>query len=483
MTPERRRIWGWMLFDVAQQPYATLGLTFVFGPYFADVAATLFAGQGLAPEAADAEAQALWGWAQSLSGLVVALTAPLLGALADRSGRKTLWILGFSAIYVPCAAALWLLHPDGTNLWPVLILFWLGFMAGEAALNINNAQLPALAPPERIGRISGGGAAMGYWGGVGALLVMLLLFSDGPNGLTLLGRPPALGLDGAEREGTRAVGPFIAVWFALFILPFLLWVRDAPPGPRAPREPVLAGLRATLRDVARRPSLASFLLSSMLYRDGLGALYAFGGIYATLVLGWDIILIGVFGIVAAVAAAVITWTAGLLDERLGPKPVIVAACWALILVCTVIVGVSRENLFGLQLPPGSRIPDVLFFVCGGLIGGAGGAIYSASRTLMVRHADPARAGEALGLIALSGRATAILAPGLIAAATTLTGSTQWGFAPVIVLFLVALALLAWTQPEGDLAAPDRPDDQRTNDQPPGARPLAPRQGDPAWPST
>jgi UMF1 family MFS transporter len=165
MTPERRRIWGWMLFDVAQQPYATLGLTFVFGPYFADVASRLAEGGGLAPEAADASAQSLWGWAQALAGIVVALTAPFLGALADRSGRKTAWILGLSALYVPCAWAMWFLHPDGTHLWPVLVLFWLGFMAGEAALNVNNAQLPEIAPPDKVGRISGGGSAMGYWGG------------------------------------------------------------------------------------------------------------------------------------------------------------------------------------------------------------------------------------------------------------------------------------------------------------------------------
>jgi len=449
MTPAAKRIWGWMVFDVAQQPYATLGLTFVFGPYFAEVAVRHFADGGGGAQAAGAQAQALWGWSQALAGLVVAITAPVLGALADRSGRKTWWILGFSVIYLPCAWSLWFLHPDGANLWPVLVLFWLGFMAGEAALNINNSQLPSLAPSERVGRISGGGAAMGYWGGVLALALMLLLFSDGADGLTLLGRPPALGLDGTEREGTRAVGPFIAIWFALFIVPFLLWLRDPPAGPRAPREPVLAGLKATLRDVVRRPSLGSFLLASMLYRDGLGALYAFGGIYATLVLGWDVIRIGVFGIVAAISAAIITWAGGLADERLGPKPVIVGSCWALILVSLVIIGVSREHLFGIALAPGSRLPDILFFVCGGLIGGAGGAMYSASRTLMVRHADPARAGEAFGLFALSGRATAFLAPALIALATWITGSTQWGFLPVIGLFLAGLILLGFTRPQGD----------------------------------
>ena len=116
MTPERRRIWGWMLFDVAQQPYATLGLTFVFGPYFADVAARAFAEGGLGAEAAGARAQSTWAWAQAGAGLLVALTAPILGALADRSGARTPWILGFSAIFLPCAAAMWFLHPDGTNL-------------------------------------------------------------------------------------------------------------------------------------------------------------------------------------------------------------------------------------------------------------------------------------------------------------------------------------------------------------------------------
>jgi UMF1 family MFS transporter len=167
----------------------------------------------------------------------------------------------------------------------------------------------------------------------------------------------------------------------------------------------------------------------MLYRDGLGAIYSFGGIYATLVLGWDVIRIGVFGIVAAIAAAVLTWVGGVMDQRLGPKPVIVASCWALITVCTVIVGVSRDHLLGLPLPPGSILPDVLFFLCGALIGGAGGALYSASRTLMVRHADPTRSGEAFGLFALTGRATAFLAPALIALCTWATGSTQLGFLP------------------------------------------------------
>jgi UMF1 family MFS transporter len=454
MAGESRRIWGWMLFDVAQQPYATLGLTFIFGPYFAAVAAGAFAAQGLDPDAAGAQAQSLWGTSQTLAGLVIALTAPFLGAYADASGRKTAWIAGLSAVVVPCAWALWYLHPDGSNLLPVLAAFWLGFIAGESAANVNNAQLPSLAGHDRIGRISGTGAALGYWGGVVSLLVMLLFLAENETGRTLLGRPPALGLDPEAREGTRAVGPFIALWYAACIIPFLLWTRDAPaPRRRAPplRE-VWSGLRATIRDVIRRRSLGSFLLASMLYRDGLGALYSFGGVYATLVLGWSIVQIGLFGIIAAITAAIITWAGGLADQRLGPKPVITASCWALLGVCAVMVGVSRETFFGLALPAGSVLPDIIFYLCGGIIGGAGGTLYSASRTLMVRHADPDRAGEAFGLFALSGRATAFLAPALISLATWITGSIQLGFLPLILLFLVGLWLLRWTQPQGDRAA-------------------------------
>ncbi|WP_256371820.1 MFS transporter [Rubellimicrobium sp. CFH 75288] len=450
----RRRIWGWMFFDLAQQPYATLGLTFVFGPYFAAVASGLFQAEGADPAEAGARAQSLWGLAQGIAGTAIALSAPFLGAWADASGRRMPWILALSVPYVLCAWSLWFLLPDGTNLLPVLALFWVGFVAGESALNVNNAQLPSLAPRSEIGRVSGSGAALGYWGGVVSLVAVLLFLAEGEGGRTLLGLEPAFGLlDGALREGTRAVGPFIAIWFVVALIPFVLWVRDPPPEARRDLRPrsVLRDLGRTVRDAWERRSLRWFLLGSMLYRDGLGALYSFGGVYATVVLGWDVILIGIFGLVAAVAAAAITWAGGLADRRWGPKPVLTAACWALILVCLVLVGMGREAAFGLPLPPGSRLPDAVFFVCGALIGGAGGALYAASRTMMVRHSREAEAGRAFGLFALTGRATAFLAPLLVAGATAVTGSAQSGLVPVIVLFLGGLWLLRFVKPDGDRA--------------------------------
>ncbi|MBV2359249.1 MFS transporter [Thalassococcus sp. CAU 1522] len=452
--PLRKRIWGWMFFDWAQQPYATLGLTFIFSPYFAAVAADYFHAGGMDQGAANASAQSLWSSAQTLSGLFIALSAPILGAWADLSGRKMPWFWFFSIVTVICAWMLWGLLPDGTGLMLTLALFWIGFTASESAFNLNNSILPSLGDPGDVGRISGGATAFGYWGGVLSLFVMLLFFAENDSGKTLIGLEPLFGLDPDQREGTRFVGPFIAIWFAVFMIPFFVWNRDNP----ADRRPtpsigfVLTDLWTTIKRVARQRSYGSFLLASMFYRDALTALYSYGGIYATLVLEWKIIQIGVFGIIAAIAAAVLSWVGGIADQRLGPKPVITFCCIALILVCTIIVGMSREQLFGIPLSEGSSLPDIIFYICGAIIGGAGGALYSASRSMMVRHADPERAAEAFGLFALTGKATAFLAPAMITVFTVWTQSNQLGFLPVIFLFVAGLVLLSWVKPDGARAA-------------------------------
>lgn len=450
----RKRIWGWSFFDWAQQPYATLGLTFIFAPYFAAVASDLFQAQGATEAAANASAQSLWSSAQTVSGLVIAFSAPFLGAWADATGRRLPWIWVLSILTVVCAWSMWFVMPDGTGLMFGLLMFWIGFTASESAFNLNNAALPSLGPLNRIGRISGNATAFGYWGGVIALFMMLLFFAENESGTTLIGLEPILGLDPDMREGTRSVGPFIAIWFAVFMIPFFLWNREAPrPTATHPStRRVMAELWATVRGLKDRRSLAAFLLGSMFYRDALTAMYSYGGIYATLVLEWEIIQVGVFGIVAAIAAAVLSWVGGIADERVGPKPVIVACCCALIGVSAVIIGMSRESLFGIPLAEGSALPDVIFYLCGAIIGGAGGALYSASRSMMTRHTDPDRPAEAFGLFALTGKATAFLAPALITIFTTATQSNQLGFLPVIFLFLLGLFLLRWVQPKGDRAA-------------------------------
>ena len=113
MASARQRIWGWFFFDWASQPYSTLLLTFIFGPYFAQVATQHYMALGATPEAAGAAAQSYWGLTLGVSGLLVALLAPLLGAVADSTGRRMVWIWAFSAVYVLGALGLWWVMPGG----------------------------------------------------------------------------------------------------------------------------------------------------------------------------------------------------------------------------------------------------------------------------------------------------------------------------------------------------------------------------------
>lgn len=438
-----KRIWGWFFFDWASQPYNTLLITFIFAPYVQEMV-----GDG-------SRAQSAWGFGIGAAGIVIALLAPVLGALADTSGNRLTWIKGFSAMYVAGAGMLWFAAPSDFDL--VLTLFWfaLGMIGMEFATIFTNSMLPDLGPAEKIGRLSGNGWAFGYAGGLVALVVMLTLFAEsGETGRTVIGIAPVLGLDPEAREGTRFVGPLTALWYAVFMVPFFLWVRDPKP-PALPAGAVrraLAEVATTVRRLPRTPSLFAYLGSSMVYRDALNGMYTFGGIYAAGVLGWSVVDVGVFGILAIISGAVFAVVGGRADEAFGPKPVITACILILTGVAVAILFVSPTRLFGVPLAEGSPAPDVAFYILGVTIGAAGGVIQAASRTMMVRQADPARMTEAFGLYALAGKATSFVAPLAIGFATWATGSQQMGVTPLIALFLIGLALLAFVKPDGDRAA-------------------------------
>jgi UMF1 family MFS transporter len=392
----------------------------------------------------------MWSWCLTVTGLIIGFGAPIIGAVADTTGKRLPWIVLFSLMYVAGAGAIWWMLPDGSNLWLGLVAFGIGFIGAEYALIFVNSQLPSLGTAEEIGDLSGSGFAFGYAGGVLSLIVMLTLFVEQSGGKTLLGLDPAFGLDAAAREGTRFVGPFTALWFAVFMIPYFLWVRDTGPARRGRGiRDALGLLTRTIRGLRHRLSLSTYLGSSMFYRDALNGLYGFGGTYAILVLDWSITSVGIFGIVGAISAALFSWVGGKLDRRFGPKPVIIAAIWGLIAVCVTVVGMDRSQIFGVPLPEGSTLPDMVFFGCGVLIGGLGGTLQAASRTMMARHTDPAAPTENFGLYGLSGRATAFLAPGLIGLVTALTGSAQLGVSPVILLFVIGLVLLHWVNATGD----------------------------------
>ena len=446
---DKKRIWGWYFFDWASQPYHTGLLTFVFGPFFATIAALHFAGLGLDEQAADARAQSMWSFGLTIAGLIVGFGAPFLGAFTDSRGKRVPWVAAFSVIYVVCAFALWWTEPDGSNLVFALAVFGVGFVAAEYALIFTNSQLPGLASEEEMGRLSGTGFAFGYLGGFFALLIALGLLVEQSTGKTVFGLPPGFGLLDPDRaEGARAVGPLVAIWFAVFMVPYFLYLRDTPTKNQASSfSGALSKVVASVRSLPQKPSLFGFLGGSMLYRDALNGLYAFGGTYAALALNWEVTKVGGFGIILVISAAILTWVGGKLDARFGPKPIIISAILGLIVVCILIAGIEPGQFFGASV--GATLPDLLYLFCGIMIGGLGGSLQAASRTLMVRHTVPGEETEGFGLYGLAGRATSFLGTASVGFVTFVTGDVRFAVVPLIVLFLLGLLMLRWVNPEGD----------------------------------
>lgn len=429
----RLGIWGWMLFDWAQQPFHTLLITFVFAPYFASA---------VAPN--PTVGQELWGYATGLGGLAIALLSPVFGAIADASGPRKPWVFAFSVLGVAGCWMLWYAVPGMANPMPILFAVAVALIGMEFSAVFNNAMMPTLVPRSELGRLSGSAWGLGYIGGLVSLVIVLGLLAGQPDtGKTLLGLHPLFGLDVAAREGDRASGPLTAIWYVVFILPLFLFTPDVTRKPRAARavQAGLAELGHTLKGLPKERSFFAFLVSSMIYRDALNALYAFGGIYAAGVLGWSITKIGMFGIVAALVGAVGAWFGGFLDQRYGPKTVVTGCIALLALACILIISTSSSQILFVSVGTKSMLPDLLFFACGGLIGAAGGSIQAASRTLLVDQVERERVTEAFGLYALSGRATSFIGPLAIAWVTAISGSQRIGVTPIIALFLIGAALL------------------------------------------
>lgn len=445
-TPEqtyadRRGVISWMFFDWAAQPYHTLIITFIFAPYFAAFVAA-------SPE----EGQAMWGWASGIAGIIIAILAPILGSVADASGPRKPWIGLFSILAIIGAGLMYQATPDG--LAPVTLVlgaFVLALIGIEFAAIFNNAMMPTLVPRSEMGKLSGTGWALGYVGGIVSLILVLgLMSADAETGKTLLGLDPILGLDPATHEGDRISGPFSALWYLIFVLPLFLFTPDIA-GKRSGIR-VMEGLEQlgeTLKSLPQRRSFFSFLITSMLYRDGLNALYAFGGIYAAGVLGLSIIQIGLFGVLAAVTGALGAFVGGQLDARFGPRPVVFASCWLLVLACLAVVSTTQDLTFFVMPVSNPNLPLIVFYIAGALIGAAGGSLQAASRTLLIDQVRPAEAARAFGLYALTGRATAFIGPFAVALVTSATQSQRIGITPIIALLALGAIGLMWVRQRGD----------------------------------
>jgi len=440
--PPRSAVLSWIFFDWAAQPYFTLITTFVFAPYFASF---------VAPD--PASGQALWGFATAAAGLMIALMSPVLGAVADASGRRKPWIAGFGALLVIGSACMWIGRPgDPSVIPPLLLAYAIASIGAEFATVFNNAMMPTLVPPERIGRLSGTGWATGYIGGILSLVLVLGFLAASPDtGRTLFGLSPLFGLDPVAHEGDRITGPLTGLWFVIFVLPMFVFTPDYParrPLRAAVREG-LAGLRRTLGELPRQRAMATLLLANMIYTDGLVSLFAFGGIYAAGTFGWHTIQIGTFGILLAIAGTFGAWLGGKLDDRLGPKQVIMGSMLVLLFAISAILLVDKDSIFFVKVAtpqPGAPLfsgaAERAYLLLGCLIGAAGGPLQAASRSLLIRLAPKDRIAQYFGLFALTGKVTSFIGPLLIGAITATTASQKAGMATLVVFFVAGLVLLA-----------------------------------------
>ena len=444
MGVRRSALVSWTLFDWACQPFFTLVTTFVFAPYFA---------AALAPDAATG--QAWWGYATAAAGLLLAVASPVLGSVADATGRMKPWIAGCCAILAVASTSLWFAGPGAHWAVPLaLAAFAIGTVAAEVAAVFNNAMMSRLVGPERLGRLSGTGWAVGYAGGLVSLVIVLGFMAASPEtGKTFFGLTPALGLDPATREGDRASGPLAALWLLVFVWPLFVFTPDAPGTGASARGAIregLARLRSTIGEARAQPAIGRFLLGNMIYQDGLVALFAFGGIYGAGVFGWSPTELGIFGILLTVSGTAGAVIGGFVDDRVGARPVILGSLAVLILVCVGIFSLGREHvLFAIRTEPPSgagglfaSVPEKVFLGLGLLIGAVAGPLQASSRAYLARTVPPEHAGRYFGLLALSGKVTSFLAPLAVAVATQATGTQAAGPAVLIVFFAAGAALIA-----------------------------------------
>ncbi|MBC9180136.1 MFS transporter [Pseudoroseomonas ludipueritiae] len=406
-----RKAWAWAFYDWANSAFPTVVSTFVIAAYFA---------QGVAPD--PASGQAMWGWMQTLAGIAIALLSPVLGAVADAGGRRRLMLLFCTVLTAIFTGLIWFAGPRPEDALWALACVGLATVGFELGTVFYNSMLPQVAPPERLGRVSGLAWGLGYAGGLACLGVCLLLF--------VLPDPSPLGLDRGQAEHIRATALLTAAWTLLFGWPVLVALPD-PAGPR-PRwgeaaRRGLAEIGAVLRRLPRHPAMGRFLLARLFYTDGLNTLFAFGAIYAAGVFGMAFEEILLFGIALNVTAGLGAAGFGLLEDRLGSRRTILVALGAIVAIGLGLVLVQSKPVFW-----------ALAMVLGLFMGPA----QSASRSFMARLAPPAEVSAYFGLFALSGRITGFLGPAALAAVTAMTGSQRLGMSTVLVFLALGAAILA-----------------------------------------
>ncbi|MGY0497169.1 MFS transporter [Nocardia sp. FBN12] len=416
----RGQVLAWGLWDWGSSAFQAVTLTFVFSVYLTDKVGKDLPGT--------TPASAWLGWALAGAGLVVALTAPVCGQYFDAVGSRKRALATLTALTVGAMSLMFFVRDNYDDLWLGLALLAFASATFELAGVPYNAMMRQVSTPATVGRVSGFGWAMGYFGGIALLLICYVGFLAGDGDTRgLLAMPTDQGLN------VRLVIVLAAVWFTVFALPVLFAVPEMPrtgADPGAAKVGFAGSYRVLWRDVrelwGQDRHTVYFLLASAVFRDGLAGVFTFGGVLAVSVYGFadaDVLLFGIAANVVAGAAAIV---AGRFDDRIGPKRVIVGSL-AGMLVCGValllVSGSAMFWIFGLALT---------VFV---------GPAQASARSFLARLAPPGREGQLFGLYTTTGRAVSFLAPALFGVFVAVFHSDRAGIAGLLVVLALGLLVL------------------------------------------
>lgn len=411
-----RGLIAWAFWDWGSQAFNTIILTFVFTVYLTEAVAA----------DADSGSRDL-GVALTIAGVVVAVLAPVTGQRSDAGGRRKLWLAVHSVLVMLCMAGLFFVRPEPSYLVLGLALIALASVFAEFAGVNYNAMLVQVSTRATIGRASGFGWGMGYFGGLVALVVVLFGFIQPDVGI--------FGVTSDDGMDIRAVAVFCALWFAIFALPLFLRVPEAPASGDPLQRNILTSYVLLGRRIARmwreeRRTLW-FLGASAIYRDGLAAVFTFAGVIAAGTFGFSSTEVIIFAIAANLAAGVGAILGGRVDDVVGPKTVIVGGLTILVSAGILIIAVPQPWMF---------------WSAGVVLASLVGPIQSASRTFLARLTQPGLEGEAFGLYATMGRAVSFAGPAAFSGFIALFGTQRAGMAGIVLVLLLGLLAVAAVRP-------------------------------------
>jgi len=409
--------WAWASWDWGQAAINAVMITFVFTVY---LTSELFGDKD--------HASLVLSQALAIAGVCIALLVPVTGLRSDAAGRRKLWIIVNTLLLVLICAACFFVYPDPSYLWFGALLIAAMSVASEFAGVNYNAVLNQISTPATVGKVSGFGWGMGYVGGILALALVLFGFVQ-----------PIFDWPGASTENglnIRLVALFSAAWCLLFALPLFFIIPESPAA-SAEKIPLKSSYAVLFRRIralwSEDRNLIFFLLSSAVFRDGLAAIFTFGGVIAAGTFGFKLSEVIIFAIVGNVVAALGAVVGGRIDDWLGPKAVILGSLVGLLIAGAGVFFSPEASgfwIFGLLL---------CLFV---------GPAQAAARSYLSRLIPTGREGELFGLYATTGRAVSFLAPALfslaIAIATPLVASGQaqrYGILGILLVLLMGLLLL------------------------------------------